>query len=320
MDKYVVVKSNRGAGLGDNLLVVFTGLLVAFFYGRKLIVDWRDGSFADINVNAFGEFFYLSPSISANIDLDTLNSLGSVEPLAWNGKLHLHSFELYLQQGWNSYSRQRTIEVLSCSPSYFDSQSSVLVITDFSRLPAGINLIQMRRLISSYLSPSDLLAQRVDEFVCNYLHAPSIGVHIRKSNESGASEKYRRTSQYLPILSKLNLAHFSAPIFLASDNSDVINEWQKLYPKLVIRPKLMPNSGLPLHLSDYGLTRFESSLDSLLDMLILSRCSHIIYPNNSAFSMSSAILSSSPDSSLFAIPFRDNSLVRRSWRKLKSVF
>jgi len=320
MDKYVVVKSNRGAGLGDNLLVVFTGIIIAHLYDRKLIVDWSDGSFADIGVNAFSCFFNLLQSISADISLENLNDLDSVEPSAWRGNLHLHSFELYLQQGWDSYDRQRTAEVLSCNPLYFDSPTTVLVVTDFSRLPDGVNLVQMRNLISSYLSPSYLLAQRVDDFVNHNLSTPSIGVHVRKSSESGALEKYRQPSQYFQILSQLLTTISSPLIFLASDNSDVINDWLDLFPNLVIRPKLMPNPGLPLHFSDYGLTRFDSSLDSLLDMFILSRCSHIVYPDNSAFSISSVIFSRLPDSCLSSIPFRKLSLLRRSWRKLKSVF
>ena len=68
-------------------MLVFAGILVSVLYGRKLIVDWSDGSFGDLGVNTFPLYFELSSFISDDISLADLNSSLDVQPPVWTGNL-----------------------------------------------------------------------------------------------------------------------------------------------------------------------------------------------------------------------------------------
>jgi len=320
--KYVVVKSNKGAGLGDNLCAVFAGIAVAVFYGRKLIVDWSDGSFGELGVNTFPIFFELSPLISSDLSISDLNSLNvNVHPPAWSGNLLQHSYELYLQQNWDTYQRARTIEVLSSDPTYFNSDIDILVITDFSRLPHNNSLMSLASLIARNIKPSQKIQDLLDKYIRLNLGVPYIGVHVRMTDEKGAREKQRKYSDYIKLLRRIKSNNISlSKIFLATDNTTVIDSWKKDFPDLVFRQKAMPKPGDPLHLTEFAVPRFEVTIDAVLDMLILSKSTFLLFPDNSSFSLSSAMLSGLPSGNINAIPFRPtSSLAFRLISRLKHL-
>ena len=270
-NKYVVVKSNKGAGLGDNLCVVFAGILVSVLYGRKLIVDWSDGSFGDLGVNTFPLFFELSSLISDDISLADLNSSLDVQPPVWTGNLLRNSYELYLEQNWDTYERKRTISLLSSDPSYYNSEVDILVLTDFTRLPCDLSLINSGSVVSRYISPSAMIQEYLEEYINLNLVEPYIGVHVRMTDEQGAREKFRKHSYYIQLLRNiLDGNHTLSKIFLATDNLSAINCWKNDFPDVIFRPKSMPpKSGDPIHLTEFSVPRFELTIDAVLDMLIL---------------------------------------------------
>ncbi len=304
-NKYVVVKSNKGAGLGDNLCSVFAGIVVATFYGRKLIVDWSDGSFGEPNMNVFPLLFDLSPSISTDKSLSELNGSTSVQPPSWVGNLLRHSYELYLEQNWDTYQRKRTIDLLSTDPQYFNSAVDILVITDFTRLPCQSTLKDLAPVVAGHIKPSQTIRKYLDDYISLNLAQHYIGIHVRMTSEKGAQEKSRKLSYYIQLLKEIRAENPSLKkIFLATDNASVINEWKNIFPDVVVRQKLMPKAGDPMHLTEFGLSRFEVTIDAVLDMLILSKGNFLLFPDNSAFSLSSAILSGLPSGNIYPIPFK----------------
>ena len=146
---------------------------------------------------------------------------------------------------------------------------------------------------------------------------------MRMTDEQGAREKFRKHSYYIQLLKNiLDDNHTLSKIFLATDNLSVINCWKNDFPDVIFRSKSMPpKSGDPIHLTEFSVPRSELTIDAVLDMLILSRSNFILFPDNSAFSVSSAILSGLPPHKFLPIPFRpSSSFLSRLVSKLNRLF
>lgn len=65
MEKYVVLKGC--AGLGNRFITLMKALQYAKLSGRKLCVDWCDGMFAAVGINAFDKYFELNYQRKATI-------------------------------------------------------------------------------------------------------------------------------------------------------------------------------------------------------------------------------------------------------------
>ena len=201
-----------------------------------------------------------------------------------------------LNKNWDTYERKRTISLLSSDPSYYNSEVDILVLTDFTRLPCDLSLINSGSVVSRHISPSAMIQDYLDDYITQNLVEPYIGVHVRMTDEQGAREKFRKHSYYIQLLKNiLDDNHTLSKIFLATDNLSVINCWKNDFPDVIFRSKSMPpKSGDPIHLTEFSVPRSELTIDAVLDMLILSRSNFILFPDNSAFSVSSAILSGLP--------------------------
>lgn len=66
MERYVILKGC--AGLGNRFITLMKALQYSKLSGRKLCVDWCDGMFAAVGVNAFDEYFELDYSNKATKD------------------------------------------------------------------------------------------------------------------------------------------------------------------------------------------------------------------------------------------------------------
>ncbi|MGA1410143.1 MAG: nodulation protein NodZ [Prochlorotrichaceae cyanobacterium] len=79
--KFLICKGS--SGMGNRILAACTAILYSQISGRKLIIDWRDGSYSEEGDNSFPVFFELPEANS----MEELPVAASVYPPVWQDKL-----------------------------------------------------------------------------------------------------------------------------------------------------------------------------------------------------------------------------------------
>lgn len=318
-NKVLLVKSSRGAGLGDALRVVIVAIIYGAATGRKVLVDWSDGSFGPFGTNMFPAFFQIDRGIAAG-DLPAGFWLRrDVHPPIWSGRLREPVHEIYLEQGWSHWERARTKALLSADLFEAAYPQDVIVVTDFTGLPSHLDAEPQIGSLSTLLKPAQEIAADVNSFVAKHLHSPTIGVHLRDTMEPGAIDKARRDSTVLRFIRNLRRRWPEAVVFLVTDNRDTEARFRDHVPGLVVRQKCLPPPGLPVHLSEYGPKADEKTRDAVIDLLLLARCDALVHPSNSSFSVMASLLSSAPAALRFALPPDPPPWPQCLWHRARSL-
>ena len=301
-DKLILVKSSRGAGLGDSLRVVLAAIAYSQISGRGIAVDWSDGSLGPEGVNVFPSFFQLHTGLVCpdlpSIFLET----ASVHPPIWQHRLHEPVHRLYLEQGWTHFERERTKALFSADLTQPFYSQDVIVLTDFTGLPQHLIPEVLPHPLRQCLLPAASVAVEVNNFVEQHFTKRTIGVHLRETQESGARLKARSDESVWKALQPLLDRWPGARVFLATDNQATQERFGAVLPDMIVQEKAMPPAGMPMHLTDYGPSLAEKTNIAVVDILLLARCDALIYPSNSSFSIIASLLSCAPSEHLFALP------------------
>jgi len=301
----VVVKGGGGAGLGDRLRAVISGVAVAKLTGRQLFVDWTDGRNAPEGVNAFTELLDVP-----GLDLaDKLPESDSVDPASWRGHLPLSMDALYRQDGCPPWSHQAAVERYSTDLSKIDRPEEVLVLFDFLQFaklrPAlharfGIPLDwpdtrAQTPLFREHLAPRQEVRAAIDEFAtARFTAHPVIGVHVRLTREAVAQKGLVPLARYFAAIDCILAANREGMIFLATDNAEISQAFAERYPRCVSREKWFGAPGEPLHLNPSCPDPLQQSRDALVDMLLLARCDYLLHAGTSSFSLLAAVAAGLP--------------------------
>ncbi|MCP9927906.1 nodulation protein NodZ [Cyanobium sp. CH-040] len=302
LPQMILVKSSRGAGLGDALRVVLAAIAYGAATKRRILVDWSDGSFGPVGSNMFPELFQLQDGLAAGeLPVDFWNRRDAHPPV-WSGRLGDPVHQLYLEQGWSHWERARTKALLSADLDQDAYPQDVIVLTDFTGLPSHLATDPLSGPFHTILQPSPGIAMEVSRFAAEHFQPRMIGVHLRDTMEPGAAEKARRDSAVLRVIRHLRRRWPDSTVFLATDNRDTEARIRDCVPRLVVRQKLLPAPGLPVHLSDFGPSAAEKTRDAVIDLLLLACCDALVHPSNSSFSVAASMLSSAPADLRFALP------------------
>jgi hypothetical protein len=302
-ERYVLVKAFRGGGLGDALRAVIRALLYADRTGRKVIVDWSDGSFGLEGEEAFSKLFKLEEP-HGQVSLSDLQEECSVFPQIWRGQLDRSMRSLWIEHGISGWNRELARQTFSFNQN-LNHQETVCVMWDFDNL-SSYKPSEIQQAAHKYLRLSPVLQQKQQDFVNKRFHQTMLGVHIRAANEAKAASKFSNKSDIQKKVKELLRTMAFDGIFLCTDHFPTQEWFLSIFPSTVIRNKPFPKDGSPLHLSDFGQTRLEQLQDALIEMSLLSSCQAIIHPGCSSFSLCASYLSNLPDESLIALRSRNS--------------
>jgi hypothetical protein len=298
---YVLVKAFRGGGLGDALRAVILALLYADRTDRRVVVDWRDGSFGLEGDEVFGKLFQLERP-HGQTSLTHLQEQCSVVPEIWRGQLALSMRSLWLAHGITGWNREFARQTFSFDQQR-DHKETVCVMWDFDNL-ANYKNSEIQQIVRKYLSLAPDLQKECQAFISSKFHQPMLGVHIRAANEPKAASKFSSKKIIRNTVQKLlNTRRFTG-IFLSTDHLPTQQWFLRDFPGTVVRNKPFPKDGSPLHLTDFGQARLEQSQDAIIDMWLLSSCQAIVHPGNSSFSLCSSYFSNLTDEALIALSSR----------------
>ncbi|NET11883.1 MAG: tetratricopeptide repeat protein [Okeania sp. SIO1H6] len=284
-EKYIICKGK--AGLGNRLYTLSHAIKYAKQMNRKLIVEWNDCYYSSHpDKNVFYDYFHLinlDSSYRNSYDIPDYKKL-SVAPLMWKKHLTkptnavLHGRLLWKLK--DEYYGQRATIVTS------KKYAEDIVVFTAHNPP----LIQENLLEHVRLQPN--LEKIIDEFVINYFSSKVVGLHVRWTDK----KPNQKIDILFDLVDSILDKEFNVKIYIATDNIEIIDKFQKKYGNLVIfRQKWFPaSSGETLHHAHQKRPVEEIFFDALIGMFLLSRCNYLIYQDNSSFSHISACYSIAP--------------------------
>lgn len=289
--RYLVIKAK--GGLGNRMLSAVNGLIYADLANRTPIIDWRDGAYAARGVNAYPLLF----DTPLNTDVSEIPADARIQPAIWSGYLHEHPVDLISRQFPRHHANPLIYRALCVSLRKVACEADVAVF--WSYVPKNG---RMRRLLkrhpqfegralfdvyhsylTKYFTPRAPVLAAVSATIRDQVR-PVIGVHIRYTDLRVPVGKIEQA------LRSLIAAEPHASLFLATDNLGIQQRIEKLFRKVIVTNKWLPEDGKEIHYNPANDDRTKAAEEALIDMWCLSRCDRLVFSSNSTFSLTSRIL------------------------------
>lgn len=301
------------AGLGNRLLSVLGAILYGSAVRRNVCVDWSDGTYASKGVNAFTTAFRLKEEPaelsgtfrSGPVSLAEILNQRDVFPAIWRGQLERGIEEMintYDPDAWNnelSVAHKYSVDFRQADPgnsvcvrwSYHDDLWDFFPQLGWPAYLERARFASLRETLHRSVALTPSILDHADQATATWTTKPMIGIHVRYTdNQAPLPQLLRRLKQQTQ-------ASPAASIFLATDSLDVQQQIQRLYPgRVLATAKLLPTDGTPLHHQHRGAA---TMIESMIDLILLSRCPTLIFSSRSTFGYCAALLSQADTDHLF---------------------
>ena len=293
-DGMVLVKG--AAGLGNRIFSLLTAAVYAELAGRTAVVDWRDAVFAP-NGDEATKHVDLFPLLFKPGVLRGWEPLDDSDlvPAVWRGNLDVSAVDLLLRLDPAKATAFRATAITSARPDKLDYSERLVVMWSWREriLPMRKHLRQhpeyrglsdfhlLRLACRRLLVPSDRVREQVDRVWAETGGDPVLGLHVRQSDlKAPVGVLIRKVERVLRNSSAKSL-------FLATDSGEVEGQIKKRFAGLpvITLHKEFPEPGTPLHYDLSCRDRVTRACDCLADMLLLARCSELIYAGRSSFAL-----------------------------------
>jgi hypothetical protein len=288
---FIVVKGH--AGLGNRLVCLLSALLYARLADRQLLIDWRDGMYADWGVNAFPELFRCRSALTElGFSVDE-----SVSPWMWRGQLHESATTLrgekWLGCPFTGYLYSVDVRRLDYGEDVLVIWSLISIIHRLRRHLVGpwrswrrlSEAAVLRRLWDEEILVHPLIEQRASGLEQSWGEGLRIGIHVRQT------DRRTRVSRLMARLDVLTGRHRNARIFLATDNPSVEEMVRARYAGVVTTSKWFPSESAPLHaLRGSCPDRLEMAREAVTDLRLLLGCDHLLLSSDSSFGRMATLL------------------------------
>jgi hypothetical protein len=272
--RHLVVKGQ--AGLCNRLWYLLGAMSFADRWGLTLSIDWRDGLYAPLNVNAFDELFRLNRPL---MDPDEAYQ-GSIYPEYWreNPRSSFEVLHRALKQASGRSLGQKELMYPLWSLLLDKPAATTLLCTGYRFSSRELFLARAcsnARMLASKLE----LSKTCEDFIDSELPRLQgcIGVHVRRTD----SRRQVELEQYFRII-----PNDDRPIFLCTDSVEVDDSFRERYgSRMVPIRRTYPQSGTRLHSAAHDVSlRSRMSLEAIRDLYGLSRCGMIVHGVNSSYS------------------------------------
>ena len=287
----IVVKGH--AGLGNRLLCLLSTLLYARLADRQLLIDWRDGMYADTGVNAFPALFRCRSALTELC----FTGDESVRPWIWRGQLHESATTLRGGKMGDcpfvGYLYSVDVRRLNYGEDVLVIWSLISIIERLRRHLVGpwrswqhlSEAAILRRLWDEEIRVHPLIEQRATGMEQSWGDGLRIGIHVRQT------DRRTRVSRLMARLDSLTARHHNARIFLATDNLSVEEMVRARYGGVLTSAKWFPSNSAPLHaLKGPCPDRLEMAREALTDLRLLLGCDHLLVSSDSSFGRMATLL------------------------------
>lgn len=283
--KLVIIKGR--SGFGNRILPAVAGLIYADLSGRRPVIDWRDGRYADPGVNAYPLLFQAPEPQQPDLwDGET-----DVRPPAWAGRLAMDGDTL--TGGTVLWHRRNPFRYrkYAIRPDRPDPGARVTVMCNTLPKLAQLQAAWARAdrtapfawnaqacmWLDRYFTPQPAVLTRVAA-IAAALPRPCVGAHVRYTDRKVS------LGRALAETGRLYRSTGARGVFLATDNAEVEAVFRRRFPDLVVAPKADWPPGLPRHRKQSGTLRRRLAEDALVDMWLLGEMDALIYSSHSTFS------------------------------------
>ncbi|MEO0758189.1 MAG: nodulation protein NodZ [Cyanobacteria bacterium J06648_16] len=295
--KYIVLKGY--AGLGNRISALVTAILYAKLSGRTLVVDWRDGFYSSDGSNVFDALFQIQ-NIPTAAPFDRADS---VAPKIWQNRLNLNLPDFLakeapsIRQTGQRMFMKYSINIgkltypqdclIYCSYVEEISQLKRYLTRDLAHLKRAANEAIFAEVFTTHLKLAPAINRYVTDFIsAHFTKQPVIGFHVRHTDKPISLSRYRRA--FKEHLEKYPNAIF----FLATDNRAVEQQFLAEYPqKIVVTEKWLPEDGSKAHGNQNCPSLAQHAVESLIDIVLLSRCDRLIYSRTTSFAQIARMVS-----------------------------
>lgn len=276
--------------MGNRILAACTAMLYSQISGRKLIIDWRDGSYSQEGQNSFPAFFE-HPEANSREDLPVG---ASVYPAVWQGNLETSLGRLRRAQEVSDRSLSFDLDRLDyeeeilvfCAYTHKIYAMRSLFKDDFAYLSALDNHEILRSILGSQLRLNSDLLQSIEDFKSSHFGAKTIGVHVRYTDMKIPLDQLISKTQKIVRKTKADC------IFLATDAQETIQQFQEHFERVVTLPKWFPPPGERLHQNwDHCPDRIQNGKEALMDIYLLAACPDLIFSSQSSFGFVASLCS-----------------------------
>lgn len=282
----ILVKGHEG--MGNRILSLLGASLYARLSGRELLVDWRDGVYADEGVNAFANLFKSRFATS----LPSSPVTESVTPWMWRGRLDWSANAMWEHHVPPSKPLGPFAgRVFSADVRTLDHPEDVVVVWSLTSFVSQLrphlkgHWESLRRLADAGIEAHLLrdfefhpaVVERAEAIRAAWSGEPAVGVHVRNTD--------RRTnlSRLMQRLDALLSRRPGSRLLLATDDKAIEARFADLYPRMVTVPKWFATSG-PLHKGSSGCPdRVSMGRDVLVEILLLAGCDDVLLDGDSTF-------------------------------------
>jgi hypothetical protein len=289
-EKYILVKGS--SGLGNRILAAATAILYAQISGRKIIIDWTEGTYAPEGINAFPLLFDC-PNVN---NIEDLPKTDSIYPEIWRGNLNKCFGEMKEQlkikgtQGisFNICNLNYEEEVLVfCSYNSKIHQMRNLFKGEFSNYAPLNNQEILKILLPENFSLQPKIKSKFDQFIKENFSSNTIGVHIRYSDMKVPLAKIYET------VDRVKQKNKNSPIFLATDSQTIMEDFKNRYDDAIAAEKWYPQSGGTLHQNWHECEDYwQNGLEALQDLYLLGNCQTLIFSSQSSFGYIASLFNS----------------------------
>lgn len=276
--------------MGNRIFALCTAILYSRMSDRTLIIDWRDGSYGDVGVNTFNQFFEFAEEAS----LESLRSSASIYPEVWRENMDTSWGELRRNLGAKD-------SVLSIDVSRLDYEQEVIVFGSYTHeinrmrplfqgqfeYLANLSISEiLQSILRSELKLNSRISETVQRFKSTEFSPKTLGVHVRNTDMKLPVDKLiERTKKRVRKTG-------TDCIFLATDDQEIIQLFEHTFKRVVTVPKWFPPAGERLHQNwQHCPDRIQNGIEALTDLYLLAECSGLIFSSQSSFGYLASLLS-----------------------------
>ncbi len=300
-DRYLIVKGN--SGFGNRISLVIKAMLYAEITDRRVVIDWRDGMYADKGINSF----FLAFDVEGVTPFEEDGNYGKdVFPRIWVRNMEKDVHDIMDEYYPNTYP---LIDKTGIDPFKLDYEEKVVVMTGFGmsgeefefykknsngKIADGNMYECMTRILQSNIKLKPLLKKEIEDYVKQNFVGETIGVHIRNTDcaaimkEDGG--KLTNDSTYTAVHMMAH-AHPHAQIFIATDSVEVLNSYIDIYKDRVIYIDKYFNDDPKKPIHFFNEDTEKSFFEALKDLYLLAQSEYLIYSHRTSFGRIARLLS-----------------------------
>jgi hypothetical protein len=259
MEKFVI--SSNGGGLGNRIKGLATILRLADKFDKTPLLHWPKNVLMGCD---FSEIFDLSIKEISEKDVEKIKEDNWEFYRDWRDNINSNKkFQIF--QCWRFLALPGEIEKKFAKT--YPSLKGNNIDFEFERIPEKI-----KKSILSYLKrikPKKNILKRVDNFLKGEDFGNIVGVHVRRTDFKNSPDGRGNISTndlFFKRIEEILKKNPKKKFFLCTDSEETQNLFKKKFKEKIIHTKK----------KNWDMSSHEASLDSLADLLILSKTKHIL--------------------------------------------